>query len=206
MELIRISDRKLKIMLTPADMIQFEFNAERLGEDSEQMRRSFRLLMREVRRKIGFDMDDRKISVQYFPSREGGCEMFVSSLPGNSEKKERPAQDQKPTLPVRPTGRQAGTFRRDGAYRFDSLEKLLQVCSRLRAIGYIGESAAFRDEKKRYYLLLNTLSASPFSVPEELCFLVEYGDVENAAMTKIYLREHAALLCRNAVEHLGRLV
>ena len=204
MELIRISDRKLKIMLTPADMIQFEFNTERLGEDSEQMRRSFRLLMREVRRKIGFDMDDRKISVQYFPSREGGCEMFVSSLPGNAEKKDHAPANSKSALPVRAAQRQAG-FRRDGAYRFDSLERLLRVCKRLRSVGYIGESAAFRDEKNRYYLLLNTLSASPFSAPEELAFLTEYGESGNAPMLKIYLREHASLLCRDAVEQLGAL-
>jgi len=78
LELIRINDRKLKIMLTPSDMTHFEMNAQRLGEDTEQMRKSFRMLMKEVRRKIDFELDDRRVSVQYFPSREGGCEMFVS--------------------------------------------------------------------------------------------------------------------------------
>ena len=111
MELIRINDRKLKIMLTPSDMSHFEMNAERLGEDTEQMRRSFRMLMKEVRRKIAFDLDDRRISVQFFPSREGGCEMFVSSLPSGAEKKERPA-NQKPALPVRAPERSFGGFRR----------------------------------------------------------------------------------------------
>ena len=47
MELIRISDRKLKIMLTPADMTQFEMDVETLGEDSLETRKSFRLLMKE---------------------------------------------------------------------------------------------------------------------------------------------------------------
>ena len=48
MELIRISDSKLKIMLTPVDMRQFELNTDNFYDDGEQMHRSFRLLLDEV--------------------------------------------------------------------------------------------------------------------------------------------------------------
>jgi negative regulator of genetic competence, sporulation and motility len=50
MELIRISDSKLKIMLTPMDMRQFELSTDNFYDDSEKMHRSFRLLLDEVRR------------------------------------------------------------------------------------------------------------------------------------------------------------
>ena len=79
MELIRINERKIKIMLTPSDMTQFELKADRIGEDSEEAHRAFRHLLDEVRRQTDLELDDRRIAVQYFPSREGGCEMFVSS-------------------------------------------------------------------------------------------------------------------------------
>ena len=97
-------------------------------------------------------------------------------------------------------------FSRDGAYRFDSLDGLLRVCERLLGIRYIGESDAFRDDRGFYYLLFQTLSPSPFTLPEELSFLTEYGRTENAAMLRIYFREHGSLICKgNAVELLGAL-
>ena len=206
MELIRISDQKLKIMLTPSDMTQYELNADSIGADNGQMHRAFRLLLEEVRRQIGVAFDDRRISVQFFPSREGGCEMFVSSmLPGGGEERKR--------LPVRAGsalavagGKGSGGFRREGAYRFDALQTLLCACHRLQGIGYIGESAAYRDEHNAYYLLLRTRAASPFTVPEERAFLTEYGRMENPAMLRLYFREHGVLLCApDAVDRLGVL-
>lgn len=207
MELIKINDQKLKIMLTPSDMTQYELNADCIVGDSEQMHKSFRLLLEEVRRQIGFDFDDRRISVQFFPSREGGCEMFVSSiLPSASgeERKKLPARIGN-ALTVR-GNKGSGSFQRDGAYRFDTMDVLLRACHRLRGIGYIGESAAYRDERNFYYLLFRTRSSSPFTVPEELGFLVEYGKIENAAMLRLYFREHGDLICApDAVERLGVL-
>ena len=201
MELIRISDRKLKIMLTATDMSHFEMDAERLGEDSEQMRRSFRLLMREVRRKISFDLDDRRISVQYFPSREGGCEMFVSSLPQSEDKKKAVAAAE---TPQKPAGTQR--FHRESAYRMKEMQDLLRACERLRAAHFRGDSRAYRDDRGGYLLLVGVVSPSPFHLPEEVSFLSEYGELCNLSQMKIYIREHASLISEHAMEDLASLV
>ncbi len=208
MELIRISDSKLKIMLTPTDMCHFELNANSIGEDSEQAKRGFRLLMTEVRKQTGLVADDTGLSVQYFPSREGGCEMFVTHLhthsSGTEFKEERISPDR--ALQIRPFGRGGTAFRRDLAYRFEELTDLLSVCKRLSLIGYIGESSAFLDEESRYFLFLNLLCASPFSLPDELGFLSEYGSPENASLLMLYLREHGRSLCdTDAVARLSPL-
>ena len=68
------------------DMRQFELSTDNFYDDSEKMHRSFRRLFDEVKRQSGFEADDHRISVQYFPSREGGCEMFISNLSGDREK------------------------------------------------------------------------------------------------------------------------
>ena len=204
MELIRISDRKLKIMLTATDMSHFEMDAERLGEDSEQMRRSFRLLMREVRRKISFDLDDRRISVQYFPSREGGCEMFVSSLPQNDDKKRSVAPIPASGSPAKPLGTQR--FHRESAYRMQEMNDLLRACDRLRAARFGGDSRAYRDDRGGYLLLVGVVSSSPFHLPEEVAFLSEYGELCNLTQMKIYIREHASLISEHAMEDLASLV
>ena len=210
MELIRISDRKLKIMLTPTDMCHFELNADSFGEDSAQMHRAFRLLLDEIRKQSGFDADDSRISVQYFPSREGGCEMFISNL--QSEDREPnpyataslpPAE--KTSTQLRPIKKYSGSFRKECAYRFEALCHLLRACKRLLDIGYICDSSAYRDEKGVYFLLLSVLTTSPFSTPEELDFIVEYGTVENAAHLRLYIREHASLISDNAIVQLSAL-
>ena len=210
MELIRISESKLKIMLTPTDMCHFELNGEKLGEDTSRMRRAFRNLMNEVKKQIGFEADDSHLSVQYFPSREGGCEMFVTNLPPTAPitnlKEEHPLTKGNGSMfPI--SSKLGAGFRRDCAYRFEELSSLLRVCKRLRDMGYIGDSAAFRDEKKQYYLLLTLLCPSPFSLPDELGFLLEYGFWENPTLLKLYISEHGSLLCTpDAVERLSLLV
>lgn len=203
MELIRISDNKLKIMLTPVDMRQFELNTDNFYDDGEQMHRSFRLLLDEVKRQSGFEADDHRISVQYFPSREGGCEMFISNLSGE---REHASCALTPALGMQPATRTRGSFCRSFAYRFEGLDELLSVCRRLLPMDYISASSAWRDNVGRYYLFISTFAASPFATPEELYFVVEYGSVENAAQLRLYLSEHGAVVCaEDAVGTLGAI-
>lgn len=189
-------------MLTPSDMSHFEMNAERLGEDSEQMRRSFRQLMREVRRKIAFDLDDRRISVQYFPSRGGGCEMFVSStLPGEDRRRALTAAPQA-GLPAQVKAR---AYRRESVYRMRELGDLLKACLRLRAMNFSGESSAYRDDRGGYLLFLALVTSSPLTLPDEIAFLTEYGDLCNPTQAKVYIHEHASLISTHAVDQLSAL-
>ena len=201
MELIRISNSKLKIMLTPMDMRQFELSTDNFYDDSEKMHRSFRLLLDEVKRQSGFEADDHRISVQYFPSREGGCEMFISNLSGDMENGNCALT---PAPEMQPAPRTRGSFSRSFAYRFEGLAELLSVCRRLLVMDYINESSAWRDDGGRYYLFLNTFAASPFATPEELYFVVEYGTIENASHLRLYLAEHGNIICaEDAVGTLG---
>ncbi len=201
MELIRISDRKLKIMLTPTDMHHFDLHPDTFGEDTTGMHRSFRRLLEEVRKQTDFEADEHRISVQYFPSREGGCEMFISRANENANEASPPMQaaaSRKPVLRNR--------FHRECAYRFASLASLLSVCKRLTDIGYIGSNSAFCDDRDRYYLILNILAESPFATPEELHFLGEYGSIENTTLLRVYLGEHGSVICpENAICRLAGL-
>ncbi len=208
MELIRISDHKLKIMLTPSDMRHFEMNNIQFGEEVSDLRRSFRLLMHELRDEIGFDADDNRISVQYFPSREGGCEMFISNLepaPADSPKCLLPRA--KGTLEGLPSTLPAERFRREYAYAFSELHHLQTACRRLKERGYIGESSAFRDTGGTYYLFLSFLAASAYTMPEELHFMTEYGRLENADRLRLYIREHGhSIVSEGAVQTLAELI
>ena len=201
MELIRISNSKLKIMLTPMDMRQFELSTDNFYDDSEKMHRSFRLLLDEVKRQSGFEADDHRISVQYFPSREGGCEMFISNL---SPERDTSSCALTPMQEMQPAPRTRGSFSRSFAYRFEGLDELLSVCRRLLPMDYITASSAWRDDSGRYYLFLSTFAISPFATPEELYFVVEYGTIENASHLRLYLAEHGNIICaEDAIGTLG---
>ena len=136
--------------------------------------------------------------------------MFISNL--QSEENERASlvlSTQSPnigqSLGLRPLRKGDGGFRKECAYRFEALCHLLRACRRLFEIGYICDSTAYKDEKGVYFLLLSVLSPSPFSTPDELDFIVEYGTVENAAHLRLYVREHASLICTGAIEQLATL-
>lgn len=207
MELIRISDQKLKIMLTAMDMCHYELNKDHFFDNTETMHQTFKRLLEEIKKQTDFDADDRHISVQYFPSREGGCEMFISRLTEDPPMQNTAPKKESRALELRQKAKSTGGFRRDCAYRFSSLHALLAVCRRLRDVGYIGNSEAYRDENGYYFLCITLQSPSPFSIPDEWSFIVEYGAPENAAMLKIYIQEHGSILCSaSAVHRLAELI
>ena len=209
MELIKITDQKLKIMLTPSDMTQFELDPNTIEDPDAHAHDAFRSLLGEIRRQYGLEFDGDRLSVQYFPSRGGGCEMFVSSMQSQAtgEDKDRKKRASGFGNAILPIGKPlTGNFLRETAYRFESLSHLLAACHRLKSIGYIGESSAYRDSTSVYYLLLKMLSTSPFTLPEELVFLCEYGRPENPAALRLYFREHGSVIrSPDAVEVLAEL-
>jgi negative regulator of genetic competence, sporulation and motility len=80
MDLIKINDNKLKIMLTPVDMQSYDLRANELDCTNIETRQAFRSIMDEARSRTGFDAKGNQIYVQVYPSREGGCEMFVTKI------------------------------------------------------------------------------------------------------------------------------
>ncbi len=190
MELIRITDQKLKIMLTPSDITQLELTEEGSLHCPPL---AVRKLLRELRAKYGVELDDSRILVQYFPSKGGGGELFISGQPSHPQ-------------PLRPPERAASGFRWEGAYRLNCFADLLAVCRRLSETSFEGESTVYYDGHRAYYLLLRTSAAAPFSIPEELAFLNEYGTSENPTLLRLYIREHCHLIrSPDAVSVLARL-
>ena len=77
MELILISNTKLKIMLSESDMIKYN-----IGRESDcarsSTRRAIRSLLDRAKDQIGFNTEGEEIFVQLYTSKSGGCELFVT--------------------------------------------------------------------------------------------------------------------------------
>ncbi len=189
MELIIISESKIKLMLTHDDMEIY-----RDGEDTGKL---VRCIMSDVREKYGYNGMDGRIFVQMYTSREGGCEMFVTKLEPSAEARGRVLMQAGEERTV--TEYRKYIFRDRGhhiIYSFESMEYLLSTCLGLWRGGYVGESLAYADKMRhRYYLLVNRETHIAGENFGSLC----------PSRTYYYISEHCDLICSDAVSTLGRL-
>ena len=223
MEWIEISPDKLKIMMSPSDMKRYDLDPDRLDGADEQTRRTFRKIFEDAGRYSGFDAEDKRLFVQLYTSRDGGCEIFVSRLEKNHavpspedallrrlfDQPDRLAPDTSVTsvalspLPCRTL-----------AFSFDGLDPLLKACRRLQSTAHtkaplIQSASVYIDNTaptRPYYLLLTVADRDFFKLPDAYAFLSEYGERQSPRKLSTYLCEHGTALCKeNAVQLLGRL-
>lgn len=97
MELILISNAKLKIMLNENDMQKYHIGRE---SDCAQAatRKAIRSLLDCARDQIGFNTDGEEIFVQLYTSKHGGCELFVTKCQAEAPADELPAPVKNPVL------------------------------------------------------------------------------------------------------------
>ncbi len=206
MELILVSESKLKVMLTEEDLDDFALKAEDLDYGNTETKRMFWDILSRAKHSVGFNTDGMRVLVQLYPSRTGGCEMYITKLGGGCTEQQEQTDGSAPRLHYKPSHRsEAGTVG-PGAFGFDRMERMLTVCHRLRDIGYGGKSAAFCGDDHRYYLFLEGLDTTGYLTLDEYSFITEYGTRENWEAIRRFLSEHGTPICRTeAVEQLGLL-
>ena len=202
MELIRISENKIKIMLNANDMSAYDLPSEGFDYCESTVREAFRAVLKDAGRKTGLDFTDGRLSIQLYPSKSGGCEMFVTrSTDGQKvgSKRRSPPDTPKEAELSPPRSAAEPSWERADAFAFESMRWLLSVCRRLLRVGFTGASAAYRDENGRCFLLLELPSAMRPLV-------IEYGTVESPSAVRLYISEHGRTVCPSrAVETLGVL-
>lgn len=80
MEIIRISENKLKLILDSSDMKKYGLTERTLSQNPALRRRSLGALLEEVKRKTGVDAALRRAVLEAFPDKAGGAEIFVTVL------------------------------------------------------------------------------------------------------------------------------
>ena len=182
MEWIRISENKLKIMLTAEDARHYELNCEQADYADVQTRTAFREILTDVGRETDFEAIEDKVYIQMYPSKEGGCELFVTKTGLLLNEQEPPKMQ---------TGKKEHTrsqrVRRESiqAFRFQSFPLLLAACRRLQGLHSIRKSDALRDTRGTWWLLLFSYDESP-----KLRFLSTYAREVRADLAQIYLAEY----------------
>lgn len=213
MEWILIHENQLKIMLRAEELEEFGLSADAWDYSDPASKRMLRVILERVRRQSGFDTNGYRILVRLFPSRCGGCELFVTKLSelkrnGGEESDDEPQQRKGALLPLpssEPLSEQSDEPSL-GAFGFERLSHLISACRRLLAVGYVSASAAYVDDDGRYYLFFEKPRGIEYLPVNELSFLAEYGVPESPELLRDVLDERGRLLCeRQAVETLGIL-
>ena len=203
MEWIRISPHKLKIMLSAEDARRYALNCEKADYADIMTRDAFREILTDVQKETGFETEKDKVYIQMYPSKEGGCELFVTRM-GLAFSEDEPS----PPIPSYHTPKKEippKTVRKTTvSFLFSGLEQLLSLCRRVANI-YHGDSEIWQDEKKRWWLLLNC-DGNQKSTREILCIAREYGAEGRAEDASLFLPEHGHLICaNNAIDVLSKL-
>jgi len=186
MELIRISDSKLKVMLTAEDMAHYAITCEAINYENTETRRVIWEILDEAKKQTGFDAASDRIFIQVYPSRTGGCELYITKLGENNK------------LP--PPSPRASL----GMYRFPSMKELLAVCEMLKSADYCGESAAYTEGDVCYLILRQTVSCH--GSLREFAFLEEFGERLSGAERLAYIEEYATeIIATDAVSLLSSL-
>ena len=192
MELILINDAKLKIMLTEQDMVHYDLDCNCANYDNTETRRAFWSILDEAKHRTGFDAASDRVFIQMYPSKEGGCEMYVTKvglLCASTEKAKKKKES---------TAEQTKML----SFVFDSLRCLLEACRSVCFSVIIPPSQAFIDDLGTCYLLLD--SSGKYDITYLCSIINEYGKQVSNDTISVYIEEHGKNICSNrAIEVLS---
>jgi negative regulator of genetic competence, sporulation and motility len=206
LELHLIGEDKLKVLLTPFDMMKYNLTCEKLDYENTETRKAIWNILDYAKHETGFDAARGRICIEVFPEKNGGCAIYITKLQ-QSEVSEKECCTELPK--EKHTGRETSAI-----YGFDESESLFRVCRFLYHKGYSLPSRAFYEpmppNKPRYYLEL-------FEAPlmsggkktkylRENLFITEFGTRMEGTASLSYLKEHCLPICEeNAVSTLAPL-
>ena len=196
MDMILISDTKLKIMLSPLDMEEFSLTGDDMDYSKSETRRAFRSILDKAKHFTGFDAACTRVFIQVYPSRSGGCELYVTKLGRSdfsSDDRKRIDSDDK----IGNAARSDDIVQNDpycSVYRFDTMNLMLSAVSRLHGMGFDGHSSAYTENNgTRCYLAISTDGhEAPY---DRYSFIGEYGESLDRDILKLYINEYCKCIC-----------
>ena len=197
MELIVISDTRMKIMLTAEDMSEYNIDAMSLDTECAKTKRILYDILDAAKKKAGLAEDSDGVFVQIFPSKDGGCELYVTKYSNLYDAEE----GESAILPSR-TQKNRGGMKKRLVYRFGSIGDLLRACRALKRRGYRESSDAYISDKERIvYLVLHDGGETA-----DTSVVLEYADPVFVGGVSFYISEHSSPICEGcAVEKLAEL-
>lgn len=181
MEFLVVSENKLKIMLTKAEMKKYGLDYPELDYADKEVRTAFWQILDEAKAKCGFDTKGEKVLIQFYPAHSS-AEIFITKLGVLSKSAERS---------IIGSDRIAMLSSEIRIYRFTCLSALIEALQRNSDV-LSEEAEAYLSENGNFYLIgeERNLRSSSFS---------EYGD-EVPRGLEAYIKERSRLICASRSE------
>lgn len=185
MEIIRIGDNKLKLILNDEDLEKYNLKFESLDYDNTKTRRVLWSILDDAKQKTGFDAAAERTLVQAYPGRKGGCEIYVT----------------------RQDAPRAAANKRVRLYRFSDSESLFSACHALFLATQKQESELYLSADDTFYLKIHTKegeSGTHGNLLSSLSFLEEYAIRGKCGALCAYIEEHGTrLIAHDAIEKIA---
>lgn len=183
MEILRIGKQAVKVSLNREEATKYNIlNNEELNEN--EIKEAFSCLLKEIKSKTDFSYSNKKLFTEIFPSKNGGCEIYISCI--GMEASKTVYKDKNPDIEAKKKINQA-------IYELDSLDKLLSVIYRLNEIKHREKTSVYYDkDRKKYLLAMENINFKNL----KYAFLLEYGKYIKCGMSS-YLNEHYDCIVKN---------
>ena len=196
MEVLKISDTKVKIMLGADDIDKFSLNAKDMDYNDPKTRAKVWKILDIVKRDYGFSSEGDKLLIQFYPSKDGSAELFVTRLTGLSRGNERFMSK---------AGNVTMLESKRMMYNFPSLEELIQASKIISGAKSIKDSELFYSESEGYYLEITERGGTRMGQICEFAILLEFASKTPEERIP-YITEHCRKLTNgSAVEQLAKL-
>ena len=196
MDVLKISNTKIKIMLDAEDVKRYSLDIDEADYSDAKTRTKVWKILDLVKKNYGFSPDGYKLLIQFYPSRDGGAELFVTKLTTLSKTNERfmsktenvTMLDSKKTM-----------------YSFTSFDELIKASKIITNAKSIKESDLFYSDSEGYYLEITERGGARLGEICEFAILLEFAT--KAPEERIpYITEHCQkLTAGSAVEQLAKL-
>ena len=193
MEILKISKYAIRISLTTDEIKEYNIPND-LSLADEDMKIAFTRLLDKAKSEVDFSYAGRKIFTEIYPSRDGGCEIFISCIYTEDKEgvaKDKQGADNKKSKPMQVI------------FDFDSFDNLLCACHRLKEINFKKKSVVYYcSESKHYFMVLEDVYIKDI----RFAFLFEYGKNIKANVLS-YVNEHyKCIVKRDSVRVLSALL
>lgn len=176
MKIEKVQNDKIKVTLTPADLVLYDIEGDNLRPDSPNLHKFLFDIMENVKEETGFNPYSGQVMVE--AQRDAsGISLIISKININQEPRK---------IPKSIKGVKAKPRIKQIKYIFKSFEDL---CLALKTVQFEGiSSGALYKYDNRWYLL-NNFSQKTDLILREFCF-----EARETKSADTFLREHASLI------------
>lgn len=98
MKIEQIDQQTIKVVLTPRDMDSFDITYEEMDYKDPNTKRVILELLHQIKKETSMDFNGGKLFVEAFPYLDGGCVLYICTIPASAETTPKTRQTQKPAV------------------------------------------------------------------------------------------------------------